>query len=414
MIATYLHALLTMLTEMAPYLILGFLIAGILHVYIPGHVLARWLGGNDLKSVVYASMIGVPLPLCSCGVIPAGLSIHREGASKGSTVSFLISTPQTGVDSILVTYSLLGLPLAVLRPIIAFATGILGGWAVNLFAPGTGRQAKVLSRSAVGGSRVKNPGGVFSYAFGSFMDEIADWLIIGLILAAVIAVLIPDDFFQSAVFSGTFTGMLIILAASVPFYICATGSVPIAAALMMKGLDVGSVVVFLMAGPATNIASLILISKNLGMRVASIYLSAIISGALISGLAINEFLPASLFTTPIATDGLHSGHGLNTIGWISAIILLALLARIYFIRLQRYRRRSGVSENSGKQTLKLEVEGMTCNNCVARVESALSDIHELESIRADFKSNTVVVQGKDIDIAQLKERINKTGYIFKR
>ena len=203
MIATYLHALLTMLTEMAPYLILGFLIAGILHVYIPGHVLARWLGGNDLKPVVYASMIGVPLPLCSCGVIPAGLSIHREGASKGSTVSFLISTPQTGVDSILVTYSLLGLPLAVLRPIIAFATGILGGWAVNLFAPGTGRQAKVLSRSAVGGSRVKNPGGVFSYAFGSFMDEIADWLIIGLILAAVIAVLIPDDFFQSAVFSGS-------------------------------------------------------------------------------------------------------------------------------------------------------------------------------------------------------------------
>lgn len=123
---------LVMLTnEMSPYIILGFFFAGILHVYIRKERIQKYLGKRDLKSVIYASLLGIPLPLCSCGVIPTGISFYKDGASKGATVSFLISTPQTGIDSILVTYSLLGLPFTIIRPIVAFFTGILGGVITN-------------------------------------------------------------------------------------------------------------------------------------------------------------------------------------------------------------------------------------------------------------------------------------------
>ena len=258
-IQLYLDDLLELTNEMSPYLLLGFLFAGILSVYLKQQRISKYLGGKNLKSVFNASIFGVPLPLCSCGVIPTGVSLYKNGASKSSTVSFLISTPQTGVDSILVTYSMLGLPFAVIRPVVALLTGLFGG----LLNIPYDKEIKVkdydnANKEKENGSRFIN---MLKYAFVTFLQDISKWLVIGLLLAALISVLVPDNYFENN-FSNPLFGMIMILAVSVPLYVCATGSVPIAAVLLMKGLSPGAALVFLMAGPATNIATLTVLSKN--------------------------------------------------------------------------------------------------------------------------------------------------------
>ncbi|MDZ7739466.1 MAG: permease [Bacteroidales bacterium] len=187
-------------TEMAPYLLLGFLFAGILYLLFPKKRVRQYMGRNKNRAVINASILGIPLPLCSCGVIPTGLSFYRNGASKGSTVSFLISTPQTGIDSILVTYSLLGLPFAIIRPIVALFTGISGGFLANSLT----RNEK--EEETAGNENNKPlPKGLFpkirkmlNYAFVEFLQDIMGWLVIGLLLAALMAILIPDNFFAGS------------------------------------------------------------------------------------------------------------------------------------------------------------------------------------------------------------------------
>ena len=234
--------------EMAPYLVLGFLLAGVLHVFFPKHKVHKYLGGKNLKSVINASLVGIPLPLCSCGVIPTGVSFHKNGASKGASVSFLISTPQTGVDSILATYSLMGLPFAVIRPIVALITGIIGGVATNAVDESPVTEAPQSAVNEIKGNKFI---AMLRYAFVDFLADIAKWLVIGLAIAAVITVMVPDSFFESYL-SNPYLNMLLVLAASVPMYVCATGSIPVAMALLVKGISPGAAFVFLMAGPATN------------------------------------------------------------------------------------------------------------------------------------------------------------------
>jgi uncharacterized membrane protein YraQ (UPF0718 family) len=232
----YLEELVSLVNEMGPWLLLGFFIAGLLHVFFPGGKINHLLGKSNMKSVLRAALIGIPLPLCSCGVIPTGISIHKNGASKGAAISFLISTPQTGVDSIMVTYSLLGLPFAIVRPVVALMTGVIGGFFTNNLENKTSvAPAPVVTTSE--NTKFKNPVlEIFRYAFVDFLQDIAKWLVIGLLLAALIAVVVPDDFFASYIHND-FMGMLIILLASIPVYVCATSSVPIAAVLMLIGIS---------------------------------------------------------------------------------------------------------------------------------------------------------------------------------
>jgi len=222
--------------EMAPYLLLGFMIAGILYGFFPKNKVQKYLGKNNLRSVINASLLGIPLPLCSCGVIPTGVSFHQNGASKGAAVSFLISTPQTGVDSIMVTYSLLGLPFAVLRPIIAFFTGIFGGWYTNRLVkknPHEEGSIHQIEEHRNYNSLYQRVYSMMKYAFVDFLQDIMRWLVIGLIIAAAISIALPDDFFTTYI-GNNYLSILLVLAASVPLYVCATGSVPIAAVLLMK------------------------------------------------------------------------------------------------------------------------------------------------------------------------------------
>ena len=256
-------SLLTVVGEMSPYLLLGFLIAGILHVFIPKKFYHRYLSNNNRLSILWAALLGIPLPLCSCGVIPTAIGLKNEHASKGAVASFLIATPQTGIDSILATYSLMGLGFAIVRPAVALITGICGGMLVNRFVPKENDDTTIINNNTKEkGNRLWR---VFRYAYFEMIQDIGLRLLIGLIIAALINVAIPDEFFLHFG-SYPLLQMIVILIIAVPMYVCSTGSIPIAAALVMKGLSPGAALVMLIAGPAVNIASILVVRKSLGSR----------------------------------------------------------------------------------------------------------------------------------------------------
>lgn len=402
--------------EMAPYLLLGFFVAGVMHVYLPQGTFNRWFGKKNLKSVIMASLMGIPLPLCSCGVIPTGISLYKDGASKGSTVSFLISTPQTGVDSIMVTYSLLGLPFAIIRPIIALITGVFGGMLENATdskeQSTENKSSELTSEKSSQGK--KSPIEVIKYAFGEFLEDITDWLLIGIMLAGVISVLIPQDFFDSIYFKNEILSMLIVLVASIPFYVCATGSVPIAAALLLKGLNPGAVLVFLMAGPATNIATMTVISQAMGKKTMLVYLSSIVLGSLVFGMMINTLFPSDFFNI----SAIHMDHHNNPLMWwikiLSVVFLGFLMLRIYMLKLNRWMNRKKGQKLVSNQTMKIEVHGMSCENCKVKVESNLIELDQINESIADLSQKTVELKGNNIDLNEVKAAIENSGYKFEK
>lgn len=281
--------------SMAPYLLFGYFFAGILHVFIRPGAISAHLGTNSSASVIKAALFGVPLPLCSCAVIPAALSLRKEGASKGAVLSFLISTPTTGIDSILATYSLLGLFFTVYRVAASFITGVLSGFLANIMLPDVkdAPSADVCSRCHSDGEipsegvygRIRR---VFTYAYGDLLKDSGPSLIVGILLAGVITFLIPPEIVETHLGYGI-APMLIMLAVGLPMYVCATASIPIAAALMMKGLSPGAAFVFLVAGPATNMLTMSVVAKSLGKRALFIYLFSITVSSIGMGTILNYF-----------------------------------------------------------------------------------------------------------------------------
>ena len=401
-----------LLFDMSPWLLLGFLIAGLLHVFFPDGKINKLLGRSNMKSVLRAALIGIPLPLCSCGVIPTGISIYKNGASKGASISFLISTPQTGVDSILVTYSLLGLPFAVVRPIVALITGVFGGFFTNNLMPEDGQKTEITDNSKNSNGKHKNIiSEIFNYAFVDFLQDIAKWLIIGLLLAALIAIFVPNDFFASYIHND-FLGMLIILAASIPVYVCATSSVPIAAVLLMKGISPGAALVFLMAGPATNAATISVIGNSMGKKTLFVYLGTLILGALLSGLFIDYLLPRDWFTL---VENMHQlDHGLLPI-WLnisSGVLLVALLLNIYIRKFYKRFKNKNQQIITDMGDIKIFVRGMNCNHCKMNVESNLSKLEGIEGITVDLDSETAILKGDNIDLEKVKSTVESIGYKF--
>ena len=336
-----------LINEMSPYLLLGFFFAGMMHAFIPGMVYNRYLGGKGFKSVFYGALFGIPLPLCSCGVIPTAMSLRKQGASKGATASFLIATPETGVDSIMATYSILGLPFAMIRPVAAFCNAIMGGWLINNF----GDKDEVVSADASANTcccqhehnhennactchhnQEESPHEGFlgkmrealRFGFVEMMEDIGKWLVVGLVIAGLITVLVPDDFF--ALFRGnTQLSMLLVLCIAVPMYICATGSIPIAVALMMKGLTPGAALVLLMAGPACNMASILVINKTLGRKSLALYLVSIITMAILWGHVVDYLLPAEWFQLALSSGSYGNEESSSWVNWSSTIVLGILL-----------------------------------------------------------------------------------------
>lgn len=417
-IAGFGKELLFILAEMAPYLLLGFFFAGLLHLLFPKKRVRKYMGQNNFRSIFNASLLGVPLPLCSCGVIPTGISFYKHGASKASTVSFLISTPQTGVDSIFVTYSMIGLPFAIIRPIVAFITGLFGGLITKKIDPE--KPEKLTEKNALDDElpvgffpKIKE---MFRYSFIEFLQDISNWLIIGLLIAALISVVVPNDFFVDKI-PNDFLGMLLILVISIPVYICATASVPVAAVLMLKGLSPGAALVLLMAGPATNAATITMIGKILGKKSLIGYLGAIITGALLSGLMIDYLLPADWFG--ISEHFGHMGHNHEEMlpAWLkigSAITLTALILNGYIQKIINSKKMSS-SENknpdfSADNLQTIYVGGMTCNHCKANVENSVRSVTGVEDVTVDLISGQVDIKGKTIDLEKIKSGIKDIGY----
>lgn len=412
-----------LINEMSPYLLLGFLLAGLMHSFVPNTLYTRYLSKNSFTSVIYSALFGVPLPLCSCGVIPTAMSLRREGASKGAVVSFLVSTPQTGVDSIIATYSLMGLPFAIIRPIVAFVTAIFAGQAVNIFdknccsetITSTNNKHDECNSSL---SKLKE---ALEYAFIDMMQDIGKWLVIGLIVAGLITVFVPDSFFETFK-DNSLLSILFVLLFSIPMYLCATGSIPIAVALMLKGLTPGAALVLLMAGPASNMASILVINKVLGKKTLIIYLLTIILGAVLFALGIDELLPREWFVPNISSvsdDCCAEGSS-----WFSiccTVIMCILLLNAFISKLRGKSHCHCHDENCechcsdnkcccDYDELVFTIKGMNCNHCRANAEKALLSVTGVESASVILETGEAKIIGHDLDKEALTKAVEELGF----
>jgi len=430
----YLFELAHLFNEMAPWLLFGLVIAGFLKVYLPQKHINKYLGKSNFKSAVNASVLGVPLPLCSCGVIPTAISFYKNGASKGATNSFLISTPQTGVDSIFATYSMLGWPFAVLRPVVAFTTGIFGGvltnWLIkekpepvinskfagirldvsSIGKPPANCAAETCDSTTTSPKQSHSLIRAANYAFVELLQDIAKWLLLGFMIAALISMLLPDGFFS--LFKGYgLLEILIVLAVSVPLYVCATGSIPIAAVLLMKGVSPGAALVFMMAGPATNVATITVLGKTMGKKSLLIYLGSIIGGAIFWGLLVNWLIPADFILSKMNHLMAHGeAHQMmpQWVGITSSGLLFSAIVSGYFIeRIQKQKK-------MGKETFQtVRVEGMTCSHCEASVVRNLMKLEGVDEVVADKNTNQVKIRAARINLVEIERIVTGLGYHYK-
>ncbi|MBW2368927.1 MAG: SO_0444 family Cu/Zn efflux transporter [Deltaproteobacteria bacterium] len=342
--------------EAAIYILFGFFIAGVLHSLITPKLIVKYLGKRNFRSVLLASLFGVPLPLCSCSVLPTAISLRKQGASRGSTVSFLISTPETGADSISLTYALMDPLMTVFRPLAAVITAISAGLTANFVdrkkegedhTSGTVQAALMemehfkghehcsdptCGPSCDGSGPTPSPEGfrgklktLFDYAYGELLDDIAVWLLISIVLAGVISALVPPSFFE-AYMDNTLLSMLLMLVVGVPLYMCAASSTPLAVALILKGLNPGAALVFLLAGPATNAGTVLLVGKFLGKRMLAVYLGTIAVVSILLGLVLN-YIYLKFNLDPAVTMGSAAGLIPQWLKIGASIVLMFLILK---------------------------------------------------------------------------------------
>lgn len=412
--------------QMSPYLLLGFLVAGVLSVCISPERVERHLGGRGLGPVLKASLFGVPLPLCSCGVIPVSASLRQHGASRAAATAFLLSTPQTGVDSIAVTYALLGPVFAIFRPIVALITGFVGGGLVQLLDDSDGRTAADEPQppgctDACCTDRHENNARLrlFRYGFGTLPRDIGLALLVGVLIAGAMAALVPPDRLNAYIGGGVLS-ILILMAAGVPVYVCATASVPIAAGFMHMGASPGAALAFLIAGPATNAATITTIWKVLGRRTATVYLITVAASAVAFGLLLDILVPAANAVLPQLAS--HA-HAVAEGGWFyhgAAIVLLAVLGFSYWSKAKHENDTEDVMEDEDadgasahQRRLELLITGMTCSHCAESVRCALSEITGVQSAKVELATGRVVVTGDDLNREQLKAAVTGLGYAAK-
>lgn len=372
-LSSFLAAFLDLWLQSAPYLLLGFGIAGLLHTFLPPARVAAWLGEKSPFAVLRAALIGVPLPLCSCSVVPVAAQLRRSGAGRGATTAFLISTPETGVDSIAITYALTDPIMTIARPIGAFFSATVGGYLQNwlnpeaaaapapIAAPVGGsccsakKAAGEMPASAAdkGGSSAREPSTASKsitvakrvalaaqHGFGTLLGTLALYLVVGFLIAAAITVAL-EHFEPLRLALASPWAMLWMLLAGVPMYVCASSATPLVAVLIAQGLSPGAGLVFLMSGPATNAATIVVLRQMLGTRGVAIYLAAIAGSAVLCGFALNAVYAA--LGGPHFAHAHHAAHEhgatLNLLSVASGIVLAALIVaalwRRYAVRSPR-------------------------------------------------------------------------------
>lgn len=409
----FINSLLVMLNSMSPYILLGFLIAGALHAFVRPSAMSRHLSGNGLGAVIKAALIGIPLPLCSCGVLPTAVSMRRNGASDAATTSFLIATPQTGVDSIAATYSLLGPVFAITRPIGALVGAIFGGMLVGKFAP-TSPDALKINNCDIDcdsdGRRTlwQNILETLRYGFVDMVASVGKWLVVGLIIAAAITVFVPDEIFLS-VAKYPIVAMLLMVVVAIPMYICATGSIPIALSLILKGLTPGVAFVLLMAGPAANFASVMVLRKAMGARATALYISSVIITAIGFGVLIDYVLPSAWFA-PMATAKEMTHHAsFGVFDTLCSVVLVLML--IYALLVKKGHNHHNHQIDMEETTRTYKIKGMMCPHCQANVQKGISALEGVKSVDVNLSEGTATVIG-DADAAAVIAKIESLGYDY--
>lgn len=365
---TFVDSLYHYLLLSAPYLIMGLVLSGIVQSFINVDTIKKWLGRGDFRDVVVASAVGVPLPLCSCSVIPTAVTLRKSGASRAATSAFLISTPESGVDSILMTYALMDWPMTIIRPTAAFFSAFLAGILqltinketsapsfspVETPRPMSDHQhstAEKKSEDCCHGKatpvklsiRAKLVSGL-KYAFGDLINDLAFWLTLGIVVGALLDFLIPPDFF--ATLSGWQAKGLLILV-GIPLYICASATTPIAASLVAKGLSPGAALILLLVGPATNVSNILVLQKYIGKKATMINIFSIVIVALGFSFVV-DFLYANFFVINWTTT--HN-HQHSTGAWweiVSVIIIVGLLAKGLWVEEIRPRLKAKLNKTEG-------------------------------------------------------------------
>ena len=399
----------SVLVDLSVWLFIGAAVSIFMYKYLPENFIRGKLQGYN--GIFRSVLLGVPLPLCSCGVIPAGISLKKNGASSGSAVGFLISTPQTGVDSILVSSAFLGWPFALFKVFAAIIMGVLGGSFVEILEEATEDEQYQEK------TEKKNKTWTDAWEHGiQLIRGIWKWLIVGIALSAILEVWVPDELLM-ALGSG-FVASLTALAISVPLYVCATASVPIAASLVAGGFPPAAALVFLVAGPATNVATIGAILSTFGKRTTVIYVGTVVFGSLLLG---------SLFSFVVPVTEVSSTHMHHT--WWMELSAVALMCMLIFFayeelvqirqlrhlkKIQKIAEQEQVGSNidnviSPKRVHSLQLQGVHCGSCVAKITKELNQCFSLKEISVDKESEILHFTGQ-VDLQDIKSTIRELGF----
>lgn len=372
----FLNAFWSTTQELAPWLFVGAILSALLHVLLPPDFISKKLTG--IRGIFGAVVLGVPLPLCSCGVIPTGIGLKKDGASDGASIAFLISTPQTGIDSVLVSSAFLGLPFAIFKLFSATLTGLVGGLLVHTYGEDY-TASNALSSKLNTKKRTWADGldhGV------QLIRSIWRWLLFGVVLSATLQTLVPESAFASFQYLGAFGAAIAALLISIPLYVCATASVPIAAALVQAGLPLGAALVFLMAGPATNVATIGAIRSAFGNRTSIIYLATVIVGSISLGLGFEAFFSESL----TLTLGEHHMHT----AWWQSLSGIVLFAAFFWFAFEEFGPKSTINSSS---SLEFDLEGLHYGACVSKAQKTVEALPSIESVQVTLSPQKALIVG---------------------
>ena len=390
------------LEQLAPWLWFGMLLSGLMHILLPKDFIRRRFQGT--RGVVKAVAFGIPLPLCSCGVVPAGIGLKNDGASNGAALGFLISTPQTGVDSVLVSVSFFGWPFAIFKMVSAFILGILGGlWAdrLSLATTSNGDSPDCCSSHSNSGNTKRNLAVLAWNHSIEILRSIWIWLVVGIIVSSLITQYVPNTWLASIGAAGLIPAMLLALLVSAPLYVCATASLPIAAALISQGLPPAAALVFLMAGPATNLTTMGAIYGRFGWRFLAIYLTTIILGSMLAAFAFDWMFPVEA----LVHDNYHGHHHQN---WFSTLCSAGLIGLFAYFIAEPYFIGNQANSNMGTPR-NFQVRGMKCGSCVAKVTKSILSVDGINSVEIDLDAGRATLTG-DFESDEIASVLNSIGY----
>ena len=439
----FLEIFINLFVDMAYYLMLGITLVGIFNLFVNRDTIAKQLGKSSFWSSVKACALGVPLPLCSCAVVPTGLYLKDKGASTATTTAFLISTPQTGVDSIVATYGMMGPLFAWYRPVAAFVSGVLGGFVVGLFdknrkknnasaielhnddehihldgdscsvgtcTSGTCGAHKEIPKSAPWGTKIVN---TMRYAYIETVGDIAVHFLVGLVIATLITMFLPTELIMRANLSSGILAMLLMIAIGLPMYICSTSSIPIAVSFILKGISPGAAFVFLFMGPFTNAASLSILAKKLGKKVVALYVTVTAVFAVLFGLLLDFIIARFGLNINVAQMASHAAEGITTFQAIVAIVFAILLLYSLGGNIMNKFKAAKANKKTDSEGKTYDIYGMTCNGCSSRLQAQFLKNESIQNAVVDHENNKATIYG-DVSDETVKTIVEAAGFSMAR